>query len=198
MLIGAVEVTVDATTVRWTSGMVIDGDGSPRCYSPRGFGAPLDNLRNAGTEEHWYGILTDISGDPIIQGPDDPWPGYYISTTALSNHSKPLADPTRYVDSEVVPFISIPSQLTHIGVRMGDVVCVGYRDKTCAAVCADVGPSGEIGEGSIALALILGIPASPRTGGVKHGVNYTIFKGSSRGWPRTQSDIEAQVAELVR
>jgi hypothetical protein len=176
-------------TVSWTSGMEVDADGSPRAYAmPQDGLQPLDFLANAGKPGNWYGIITDSGrpdGEPIKQGPNDPCPGYLVSATSLQDHTKALTDPRRYVDSETVPYISVPPECLKQGARLGDVCLVEYRNKSCGAVVADVGPHGKWGEGSIALARTLGIPASPKNGGVQYGVKYTIFLGTSKGWPRT-------------
>src|SRR6185436_16558384 len=88
----------------WISGMNIDGDGAPNCYSPDNKG--LDYLANAGKPGNWYGIVTDSNGNPIIQGPNDPYPGFYVSPTALQDKSKNRTDPNRYVDSTKIRYIS--------------------------------------------------------------------------------------------
>lgn len=52
-----------------------------------------------------------------------------------------------------------------------------YRGLKCAAVVADIGP--RPGEGSIVLAEALGIPSSPKHGGVDSGVTYVRFPRST-------------------
>lgn len=177
--------------------MAVDADGSPHAYSPRGSGLDaLDYLANAGSPGGWYGLACDDAGEPAIQGMDDPAPGYYVSTTALQNHSKGLTDPRRYVDSEAIPYIAIPPELHHVGVKLGDLCVVQFGSKRCGAVVADVGPRGVFGEGSIALAIVLGIPASPKHGGAVHGVEYMVFPGTTAGFPMSAGDIQVDSQSL--
>src|SRR5580704_6176725 len=68
----------------YESGMTIDADGAPNAYHPDNVG--LDDLANAGTPGRWEGLAKDADGEPFIQGPADPFPGYYVSATALSDH----------------------------------------------------------------------------------------------------------------
>src|ERR1700730_14891074 len=92
------------------AGMAIDADGAPTAYHPV-HGQALDNLANAGHEGNWYGIVTDTgqnNGKPVLQGPNDPAPGFYVSPTALQNSHLARSDPPRYVDSVTIPYISLP------------------------------------------------------------------------------------------
>src|SRR5271165_3204735 len=69
----------------WEGGMQIDADGSPRAYNPVS-SKGLDALGNAGRPGNWWALATvngKSSGKPVIQGPSDPAPGFYVSTTAL-------------------------------------------------------------------------------------------------------------------
>ena len=176
--------------------MRIDADGSPHAYKPGG--GALDFLANAGKPGNWYGIVCNSAGEPVVQGANDPAPGYYISPSALSDKTKKLTDPRRYVDSEVVPYIAIPPEMkTEHGVRLGDLCVVGYRETWSPALVADIGPRGKHGEGSIALAKALEIPPSPRNGGVDRGVVYVIFPGTAKGWPRPGFEAEASTALLA-
>lgn len=199
MIIGGVDVHLDGRTVSWTSGMSIDGDGSPRAYSPFGSAQRgLDYLANAGAPGNWYGLACDEHSDPIVQGKDDPAPGYYVSTTALRDHGLPAHDPRSYVDSERVPYIAVPRPLLASGVRLGDFAVVGYGPLKCGAIVADIGPAKHIGEGSIALAEALGMKSDPRRGGVSALVRYCIYLGSagSPAWPRV--DVSRLALELER
>src|SRR6202008_1174982 len=51
----------------------IDADGSPRAYGPNNSG--LDWTANAGYPGNWWALVCDANGDPILQGPTDPYPG---------------------------------------------------------------------------------------------------------------------------
>ncbi|GAB4284008.1 MAG: hypothetical protein Kow0068_08980 [Marinilabiliales bacterium] len=179
--------------------MAIDADGSPRAYGPNDSG--LDWTANAGYTGNWWGVVTDINGDPVIQGPGDPYPGMYVSTTSLVCAGYAETDPRRYVDSENVPYIALPYSLQSLcGISMGDFVYVRntLNDSTSYAYLADTGPSGKLGEGSILLADRLGINSNPRTGGVSQPViDYVIFPQSGYGngtcLDSTQIDSLAEV-----
>lgn len=172
-------------------GMTIDADGSPHAYNPQNTG--LDALGNAGHPGNWWGISTNSSGKPYVQGANDPAPGYYVSTTALEDSRFPSSDPRRYVNSEEIPFIAVPPQLKDQGVKLGDLVAVRNEKtgKTVFAVVADIGPRDHQGEGSIKLAQELGINANARSGGAGSGVSYVVFPGSKQSWPMSNEQIQA-------
>ncbi len=197
MKVGNVDLAQISGAFVWTGPLAIDADGSPNAYGPDDSG--LDKTCEAGHPGNWWGVLTDADGNPLVQGENDPSPGKWISETALSDHQKAQTDPTRYVDAEVVPYISIPPELVHLGCHMGDV-CHVVNVKTMArspAVVADVGPREKLGEGSIALAAALGLDPSPRHGGCDSGILVILFPGSRRGWPRAASDVASQVEGLL-
>lgn len=186
------------TAVFYESGMTIDADGAPNAYHPDNLG--LDDLKNAGGPGNWPGLAKDANGDPLIQGPDDPFPGYYISMTALADRSKPANDPTRYVDASKIPFIVLPGTMARgLVARPGDFAVVFNRQngKSSYAIFGDVGPSDRIGEGSIALAENLGIRSNARNGGARGGVLYLVFPGSGNGRPRTIEEINAEGEKLL-
>lgn len=170
--------------ILYSAGLMVDGDGAPDCYNPDS-SLGRDALANAGRPGNWWGIATDDEGRPHIQTASDPCPGFYVSTTALQNPAYQQSDPRRYVDAATVPFIVIPGGLG-LGISMGDLalcfnIATGDNDY---AICADIGPEHQIGEGSIALASALSIPDSPRTGGVGGGVVYCIFPSSGKGYQK--------------
>jgi hypothetical protein len=181
----------------YESGLAVDGDGSPHCYHPNGaYG--LDELGCAGRPGHWWGIATNTDhiegqqgkGEPYIQKPTDPAPGYYVSTTAHQNGLRAIWDPYRYVNSEVIPFIVLPLH-PHLGVQLG-ALGMAFHPATgdsSAFIYADVGPEDKIGEGSIALAKNLGINSSPRGGGTEWGVVTLVFTHTYRDWPVDVDDI---------
>ncbi len=167
----------------YVSGASIDCDGSPLAYAPKGSGLKgLDYLDNAGKPGNWYGILTDKNGTPIIQGADDPAPGFYVSPTSLQDRSKNRTDPTRYVDSGVVPYIAVSKDLLP-KVKLGDLCIVLHKSMMWAGIVADAGPRGRHGEISMKMAEYLSIPSSPKNGGVDKGVAYIIFPNTTQGWP---------------
>jgi len=186
------------------AGMAIDADGAPNAYHPEKKG--IDHLGNAGRPGNWWALVTDNgkpSGTPVRQGPNDPFPGFYISTTALQDASKQRTDPGRYVDSRTVPYVALPPAVLaprrEGGARLGDFVAVMNltNDKVASAIVADIGPKDKLGEGSIALAEALGIPSSPRTGGVKSHVAYGVFPRSGNRKPRPVEDISKGGALLL-
>jgi len=62
----------DSQDFFFVSGMTIDADGAPNAYNPDDTG--LDALANAGAPAHWDGVITDRSGNPLIQRKSDPFP----------------------------------------------------------------------------------------------------------------------------
>lgn len=184
------------------AGMTIDADGSPRAYGPRDSG--LDYTINAGHPGNWWGVvtgrvntlqsdgrvITDIA--PVVQGPQDPCPGMYISTTSLQNRARRddgsllygPTDPRRYVNSEEIPFVVCPGIVAKnaSGIVLGcKVVVVDTRSgEQCLAVCADIGPSTHLGECSMKLAAIMGVRNSPRDGGeTTPCFRYTFYPGQA-------------------
>ena len=183
----------------YESGMTIDADGAPNAYHPDNTG--LDDLANAGTPGRWEGLAKDADGEPIIQGPDDPFPGYYISATALADRSKPYNDPTRYVDASKIPFVVLPGGMARqLGARPGDFAAVfNQRNaKSSYAIFGDVGPYDRIGEGSMALAENLGIRSDARNGGARRGILYLVFPGSGNGRPRTIEEINEEGQKMLQ
>jgi hypothetical protein len=180
----------------FVSGMTIDADGAPNAYHPDNTG--LDDLANAGAPGHWEGIITDRTGDPLIQGPDDPFPGYYVSCTSLSDRTKARTDPARYVDASKIPYIVLPRDVAaQGGAQLGDfAVVVNLRNgKSSYAIFADV---GTMGEGSIALANNLGIWSDARQGGRRGGILYLVFPGSGNRQPRTVQEISSETEKLLQ
>ena len=119
-----------------------------------------------------------------------PYPGYYISTTSLQDSSRPIKDTLRYVNSEKVPFIVLPGRPS-LGAKLGDLAMV-FRPSTgdsSFAIYADVGPSNQIGEGSMALADNLQINSDPKHGGISGGVVTLLFRGVNIGWPKPNKKL---------
>jgi hypothetical protein len=165
----------------FSAGMTIDADGSPRAYHPDNVSG-LDDLRNAGSPEHWVALAT-VDGEPIVQGPDDPAPSFYVSMTSLEDHTYPATSPAHFVDAEQIPYIALPPDLS--GPELGDVAYVFNTDSEngSAAIFADQSPSDRLGEGSIALARNLGINSDARRGGIRNGLIYVVFLHSGRHAP---------------
>ena len=146
-----------------THRMDVDVDGAPNAYGPAGK-ETIDILTNAHylnhAENEIVGYLLDDHGRPILQGPKDPFPGYYISQTAfvdIENHNE--RDPRRYVDARNLNYVVRGNAARRRGVRVGDFVSV-YSKRTRRSVFAIVGdtgnPSGD--EGSLHLLQDLGYP----------------------------------------
>jgi hypothetical protein len=189
----------DDSSFFYESGLMIDADGAYHAYHPDGKPG-LDYLANAGHPGDWWALVTDNgqpNGRPVIQTAADPAPGFYISTTSLEDPNCDRKDPRRYVNSEAVNFIVLPGRLG-LGAKLGDFAVV-IRPATGVydyAVYADVGPANKIGEGSIALAAAMGVPSSPKSGGVAHGIVYIVFPGSAQNWPLSQPEIDQYGAQL--
>ena len=188
----------DDGSVIFFAGATLDGDGACGqsgglpCYAPASYeGRTLDILLNAGCPGKWNGIVTDNAGTPIIQGPDDPCPGAYVSSTSLhllNKRGKELPDcsPFKYVDSATVPLVVVPPMIIKgvAGIVMG---CLCIVTNTCnkrrvKAVVADRGPRNHLGEISIACANALGIPIGktyPANGGgaLAPTIRYELFPG---------------------
>jgi hypothetical protein len=183
----------------YEAGMTIDADGAPNAYHPDNIG--LDDLANAGSPGNWQGLAKDADGEPFVQGPNDPFPGYYVSATALADRTKPVNDPTRYVDASKIPFIVLPGGMARqIGTRPGDFAFVFNQrnGKSSYAIFGDVGPSERIGEGSMALAENLGIRSDARNGGARRGILFLVFPGSGNGRPRPIEEITSESEKLLQ
>jgi hypothetical protein len=176
--------------------LYIDADGSPRAYGPGNSG--LDYTANAGSTGNWYGVVSDASGqNPIIQTASDPFPGMYVSTTSLVNSHYAIANPLRYVNSETVPYIAMPTNVLASGnVHVGDVAYVynTLTGQSCFAIYADAGNTTSIGEGSIYLAGHVGVNPNVRTGGTSAGIiDYVVFpqSGFGQGYIPTIAQIDS-------
>lgn len=174
---------------QFTAGMNIDADGSPHAYHPDS-SKGLDYLANAGSPGNWYGLVTDKAGKPVLQ-PN----GYYISTTSLVDKTKAVTDPTRYVNSETIPYIVLPAY-NRLSVTLGDFVVCEYNGKCVGGIYADVGGANVIGEASIAMAKALGINSDPKRGGVENGVKYYVFPGTSIGFISDENIIQQKALGL--
>jgi hypothetical protein len=176
------------------SGLAIDADGAYRAYHPNNR-LGLDSINHAGRPGNWWALATDTgkpSGRPVIQGKDDPAPGYYVSMTALYDSS--IADernPRRFVDAANVPYVVLPPEgLKHA--KLGDFATVVNLEngRVAGSIVADESaPELPMGEGSIALAKMLDIDSNPRTGGTEAGVAYVIYPHSGNNEPRSLDEI---------
>ena len=186
----------DGSAIMFRTGMTIDADGAPNAYNAKNTG--LDDLSNAGSPGHWDGIVSNRDGEPFVQGPDDPFPGFYVSQTSLFDWGKEITDPTRYVDASKIPYIVLPGELSHqFGARLGDfAVVMNLRRGTVAnAIFADI---GTLGEGSIALADKIGIWSDAREGGTRGGILYLVYPGSGDRHPHSLDEINAETAKIFQ
>lgn len=177
-------------------GMTIDADGAPNTYNPSNTG--IDDLAYAGYPGHWGALATDRDGEPYIQGPDDPFPGYYVSTTSLADRTKRNSDPQKYVDASKIPYVVLPHEVAaQAGAHLGDfaVVFNERNGKMSDAIFADI---GTMGEGSVALADNLGLYSDARQGGTRHGILYLVFPGSGNGKPRSLDEINQRAGSLLQ
>jgi hypothetical protein len=166
--------------ILFTAGMTIDADGAPNAYAPHNRG--LDYTANARDAQGWVALVTDQNGQPVIQK-SGRYRGYYVSTTSLEQRNvRDQRNPKRYIDATKVPYIALPQDFaTTFDIQLGDLAVVVNQanGRYAYAIYADVGPKGKIGEGSVALAKALGMPANPRHDSVANGVTYLIFPGSA-------------------
>jgi hypothetical protein len=181
------------------SSLSVDADGAPNAYHRDNLG--LDDLTNAGAPGSWPGLASDTFGEPYIQSPADPFPGYYVSATDLSDATKAASDPARYVDASQIPYVVLPEGIeTQTGARLGDFAMVFnlQNGKRSPAIYADTGPADRIGEGSIALAEKLGLWSDARSGGTTRGILYLLFSGSGDGRPKSLEEIESEAEQQFR
>jgi Fungal chitosanase of glycosyl hydrolase group 75 len=176
--------------------MAVDADGAYRAYHPNDR-MGLDSLKHAGHPGNWWALATDTGspkGRPVLQGKNDPAPGFYVSMTSLFDAS--ITDehnPRRFVDAVSVPYVVLPPEGFKYA-RLGDFATVVnlQNGKVTGAIIADESASElPMGEGSIALARALGIDSDPRSGGVERGIAYVIYPGSGNGKPRALDEIAA-------
>ena len=170
LTISGLDIYQDPTDggVTFSGEACIDADGSPRAYGPNDTG--LDYTANAGHLGNWWALVTDLSGNPVIQGEGDPAPGFYVSTTSLvANPLKPKTSPLHWVNSEEIPYIVVPGPLARAaqGVVLGchATITDSKTRNTIAAVVADIGPATHLGEMSIAAAKALGLNHDAKNGG---------------------------------
>jgi hypothetical protein len=179
--VGGVKVYQDSGALLYKAGASVNGDGSPHCYHPDD-SQGLDYLANAGSPGNWWGIYAP-GGKPAVQTIYHPAPGYYISTTALTNPAYPADHPDAYIDSERYPFCVAPGSFGE-GWKLGDVgFCLNEKTQDnmyCAT--ADIGPKDHLGEISMLLAKSLGLSADPKKGGTQSGIVYVVFPGSDPGY----------------
>jgi hypothetical protein len=183
-----------STAVVFRAGMAIEVDGAPTAYHAQD-GLALNRLSGAGRPGHWWGLVTS-NGQPVVQGPKDPAPGFYVSMTSLQNSAFGETDPRRYVDASTIPYVALPKSVAQAGdIRLGDLVAVinQANGKVAYAIFADHGPENKLGEGSICLANQLRTkPLSDRDAvrcSLPEKVVYVVFPGSGNRRPKRRDEI---------
>jgi len=185
--------------------MTVDVDGAPNAYGPPGKPA-LDFEKNAHTggtlQGPIVGYLTE-HGRPVIQGPHDPMPGYYVSTTDFRDDS--IVDdrnPRKYVDATKINYVVLGRFGKRHGVKLGDLVVV-HSHETEKTVYAIVGDSGNAAgtEGSLALLQSLGYPYKDGKDDAvedpKIVIRYCPGSNPEHRFFRTQAEID-RAAEALR
>lgn len=188
--------------------MDVDVDGAPTAYGPPGK-KTLDYLKDAHLRGHWWapvvGYLTEDDNPkvPVVQGLNDPAPGYYISQTAYTDKTRTQEqDVRRYVDATKINYVVRGKEAKRRGVKLGDFVAV-YSRKTHRSVfgiVADDGnPSGD--EGSLHLLQALGYPfhdGKDSSVEKKGEIVVRFFPGSNptQMFFRTQKELDAAAREL--
>ena len=181
----------------YVSNMEIDADGAPNAYNPQDTG--LDALQNAGGPGDWHRLVTDKSGAPVIQGASDPFPGYYVSKSALEDLTLSRSDPKRYVDSTKIPYIVLPPAVASQGrAKLGDFASVVNLEngQVASAIYADVAITFNMGEGSVAWRTPWGSVPSPRKGKSSMHILYLVFPNSGNGRPRSLEEINTKGKRL--
>lgn len=176
--IRGVEVTQDSANVaRWTTGADIDADGTngsnKGIFAYRSDNSGLDTLADAGyPNQEWSDVLLDVGGKPLSNGR-----GGLYSSTSYFTRDNPIS--TRYLDATQIPYVVVnPIVLERCaGVCLGCLCYVKYNGLLIVAVCGDISGENDIGELSIKAAQMLGIPDSPRDGGVNDGVSFSMCCG---------------------
>ena len=186
--IGPVKIFRDHQTnaLVFSSQMQVNTDGAPDSYHPDDIGIThicngvsvggsctwkancLTDFNRAKAEGFngptkicFFAMATQQTGKPILQGPNDPKPGYFVSTTALQQSGVDKKTPQAQLDSNQIPFIVIPGnwqQSAAPGVKLGDFALVLRKStrQISFAIVGDLGPKKKLGEGSVALHMALG------------------------------------------
>jgi hypothetical protein len=185
--------------------MTVDVDGAPNSYGPDDKKA-LDNELNAhvGAKKSGaiVGFLIDKNGKPIIQGPGDPFPGFFISKTAYTDvKNKKETDPRRYVNAAEINYTVLATSAKKKGVETGDfcVVHAIKKKKTAFAIVGDTGHSSGA-EGSLALLQRLGFKVKSGKSTEEDITDIVVryFAGSnpSKQFFFKQTDLDAAAKKL--
>ena len=125
-------------------------------------------------------LVTGPKGEhffPVIQGPDQPAPGFFVSTTAVARDpSLPATDQNRYFDASAIPYQAFNGWMLSAGgahVTKGDfgLVIDPLTKVTSGFVLADAGAGNKAGEVSTFLLSVLG-------GNNERDFTFLLFPGS--------------------
>ena len=134
--------------------LMVNADGAPRAYGPDDSG--LDDVGNAGHPGNWWGLATDApscgpSGHPLVQTRNDPAPGFYVSTTTMTNPEVgSCGAQSKYVDSSAIPYIALPRAIALVNPAGKGPLAVVSRMNGAPqpAILTDQAPNYGIGEAS--------------------------------------------------
>ncbi|HVG27454.1 MAG TPA: hypothetical protein VM865_07595 [Acidobacteriaceae bacterium] len=190
-----------------TRRMDVDVDGAPTAYGPPGL-PTLDDLRNAHSMGRpdapivGYLLEADPPHRPVIQGRNDPAPGYYVSQTAFSDPAiEDERDPRAYLNASAINYVVLGDRARQLGARLGDFVAVFSR-RTGRVVIGIVGDSGNPSgdEGSLHLLQALGYPfRDGKSDSVERPeIVVRFFPGSNpeHRFFRTQAALDAAARDL--
>jgi len=194
--------------VLFRGGFTVKADGAPHAYHFDD-GRGLAKLAHAGHVGNWWGLVTDTgkrSGKPVVQGRDDPAPGYFVSPTGLFDPVYEKSDPRRYIDAAKIPYITLPSNSIRTqefwrarGITYGDFAMIydARRDRLRGAIFADAGPDNALGQGSRHLAEQFELETGPRSAKVHdQRFIYLLFPRSGDGSRKTTKEIKQHTDDL--
>ena len=135
---------------------------------------------------------------PVIQGPDAPAPGFFVSTTAVARDpSLPETDQNRFFDASAIPYQAFNGWMLSAGgahVNKGDfgLVIDPLTAVTSGFVLADAGAGNKAGEVSTFLLSFLG-------GNNERDFVFLLFPGSGNGsiLPTATAPTAANAGALI-
>lgn len=229
----------DSRAIAFTSQMMVNTDGAPDAYHPDDNGIThicngisvkvdgkcqwkakcMEDYRKAKEEGFkgptklcFFAMVTDGEGVPLIQGENDPKPGYFISKTAFTQPGVSSEKPQAYLDSHEIPYIVIPVKWNKDkgfeGIKLGDFAAVLRKSnqKISYAIVGDLGPNNKLGETSLNVHLALGNDPFMMRYGKKRAMRgidtsdvvYMIFPGSRKaGQLITKEIIDEEGRKLL-
>ena len=178
--------------------LFVDADGAPKAYH-KNDAVALDDLVNAGVPGNWWALATDArdcgtAGKPLVQGPADPAPGYYVAMTSMTNPA--VGDckvPRNYVDAQKIPYVALSQKIRafdYVRNRGALALVVNtVTGKRAFAVFADQAPDYGFGEASILLNRLVGNNPSPKTGGTDVRQNIIVVFKDTMGFPKNAGAV---------